>query len=229
MSTLPGRLNNYNKALPTSINTTPTISPLWPINIGQPVRLLFQQPYNGSTIGSQFATMTLAQTLSGWTTLIAAADGTAMAYTPLFSNSKISDAKPLETAADSNLTYNGNPEFFGIGGATLIGEFRAKDAPSLTSLAALPAFSNQNSGGQSNLSAYVLTQSGDVVAQGTQSGSAITNIQPVNLFNFWFATMSTDGYATGTLVKFGLWLPPYWSDNLIMIPRTPTFDLRLLS
>ena len=223
------RVNSFNHPLPASINTTTVVAPLWPINIGQPVRLVFQQPYNGSTIGSQFATMTAAQTLATWTTMLAASDGTAMNYTPLFSISKISEPKVLETSADSNLTYAGQPEFFGLGGAMLSAEFRGKDAPSLNSLQAMPAFSQQTSGGLSNLSAYIVTQSGDVVAQGTQVAGVITNIQPINIFNFWYATMGTEGFATATTVKTGLWLPPYWSDSLVIIPRTATFDLRLLS
>lgn len=218
----------YNRPLPASLNTNPQVAPLFPINMGQIVRILFQQPYDGADVGSQFADMAAAQTLSNWTTLIAATDGTAMFYTPLFSNSKIADPKPLETAADSNLTYRGEPEFFGIGGSMLSGEFRAKDAPSLTSMQYLAAFSQQDSGGLSNLSGYLLNQDGDVIGQGVQDGSSITLIEPINLFNFWYATMSTEGYATGTVAKMGCWFPPDWSDNLVVIPRTPTFDLRLL-
>lgn len=220
--------NAYNRPLPASINTTPAVSPAFPINIGQIVRLMFQQPYNGSTVGSQFSTMTLAQTLSGWTTLIAATDGTAMFYTPLMSNTKIADGKPLETQADSNLTYRGQPEFFGMGGAMFSGEFRAKDSPSLVSMSALPAFSQQDSGGLSNLSCYMVNADGDVIGQGTTTAGVITNIQPINIFNFWYGSMSSEGYATGTTTKTGLWLPPNWSDNLVVIPRTATFDLRLL-
>lgn len=221
---------NYNRPLPASINTTPQVAPFFPINIGQIVRLVFQQPYNGSIVGTEFATMSAAQTLATWVTNIAATDGTAMFYTPLFSNSKIVQSKPLQTAADSNLTYRGTPEFFGMGGSELSAEFRAKDAPSLTSMAALGSFSMQNSGGLSNLSAYLVNQDGDVIGQGTQNTSTgvITNILPINLFDFWYGTMSSDGYATGTVTNMGLWLPPYWSDNLVVIPRTPTFDLRLL-
>ena len=223
------RASNYNKPLPASINTSPGVSPQWPINFGQIVRLVFQQPYNGSTTGSQFATMAAAQTLSNWTALIAATDATAMQYTPLMSNTKIGDSKELATAADSNLTFLGIPEYFGQGGAMFTGEFRSKDAPSTTNLANLIPFSNQNAGGQSNLSCYMVCNNGDVIAQGTQSGATITNIQPINFFNFWFAMMATEGYATGTTIKCGLWLPPYYSDNVVMIPHTPTFDLRLLS
>lgn len=220
--------NSFNRPLAASVNTQPAVSPQFPINLGQVVRLLFQQPYNGASIGSQFATMTLAQTLSGWTTLIAATDGTAIHYTPLMSNTKIGKPKPLETSADSNLTYQGQPEFFGMGGSQFNGEFRAKDAPSLASLDALTPFSAQDAGGLSNLSCYMLLANGDVAAIGTQSGVTITNIQPINFFNWWVGTQSTDGYATGTTVECGLWLPPYWSDNLVIIPRTATFDLRLL-
>lgn len=221
---------NYNRPLPASINTNPQVAPIFPINIGQIVRLIFQQPYNGSTTGSQFATMDAAQTLATWVTNIAATDGTAMFYTPLFSNSKIVQSKPLQTAADSNLTYRGTPEFFGMGGSELSAEFRAKDAPSLTAMAYLSAFSMQNTGGLSNLSAYLVNQDGDTIATGTQDTTTgvITNINPINLFDFWYGTMSTEGYATGTVTNMGLWLPPYWSDNLVVIPRTTTFDLRLL-
>lgn len=220
--------NAFNRVLPASVNTTPAISPKFPINIGQIVRLIFQQPYDGGTTGSQFATLAAAQTLATWTTMLAATDGTAMFSTPLFSNSKISQPKPLETGADSNLTYRGQPEFFGMGGSMLSGEFRGKDAPSLTSMQNLAAFSQQDAGGISNLSAYMVTDSGDVVAKGTQSGTTLTLIEPINIFNFWYGTQSTEGFASATVTGLGLWLPPYWSDNLVMIPRTATFDLRLL-
>ena len=220
--------NAYNKPLPASINTTPAVSPVFPINIGQIVRFVFQQPYDGASVGSQFATLAAAQTLATWTTMIAATDGTSMHYTPLFSNSKIGEPKVLETAADSNLTYNGQPEFFGIGGSSLMAEFHAKDAISINSMASLPAFSQQDAGGLSNLSTYMVTNTGDVVAKGTQVGSVITLIEPINIFNFWYATASTEGFATATINKLGLWLPPGWSDNLVIIPKTATFDLRLL-
>ncbi len=220
--------NVYNRPLPASINTTLAIAPQFPINIGQVVRLIFQQPYNGSTIGSQFATLAAAQTLSTWTSLIAATDGTAMHYTPLFSNSKIMKPKVLETQADSNLTYRGQPEFFGLGGAQMTFEWRGKDAPSMTSMADLAAFSQQDAAGISNLSCYMVNQDGDVIASGTQNGTTITNINPVNFFNFWYGEPSTEGYATAMVTDGGLWLPPYWGDNLVVIPKTASFDLRLL-
>lgn len=220
---------SFNKPLPASINTIQQVTPVFPINIGQIVRLFFQQPYNGGSVGSQFATMAAAQTLSTWTSLIAASDGTAIFYTPLMSNTKIAKPKPLQTGADSTLTYRGQPEFFGMGGSEFSGEYRGKDAPSLLSMQNIASFSQQTSAGTSNCSAYMLTDSGDVVAQGTQAGTVITNIQPVNFFNYWDGSMSTDGYASGTVVDCGLWLPPGWSDNLVIIPRTASFDLRLLS
>lgn len=220
--------NAFNRALPASINSIVAVSPKFPINIGQIVRLVFQQPYDGASVGSQFATLAAAQTLATWTTMIAAVDGTSMFYTPLFSNSKIGQPKPLETGADSNLTYRGQPEFFGIGGSMFIGEFRGKDAPSLNSMTNLSAFSQQDAGGLSNLSAYMVNDNGDVIAKGTQVGTTLTLIEPINIFNFWYGTMSTEGFASGTVTGLGLWLPPYWSDNLVIIPRTATFDLRLL-
>lgn len=220
--------NAFNRALPASINTTPKVAPNFPINIGQIVRCIFQQPYDGSTVGSQFATLAAAQTLATWTTMLAATDGTAMFICPLFSNSKIAAPKVLETAADSNLTYRGQPEFFGMGGSMLTGEFRAKDAPSLTSMQNIAAFSQQDSSGISNCSSYFVTDSGDVLAKGTQSGSTITLIEPINFFNFWYGTATSEGFASGTVNNLGLWLPPYWSDNLVIIPRTAAFDLRLV-
>ena len=217
----------YNQPLPASLNTNPAIAPVFPINIGQICRLLFMQPFSLS--GTQFATMADAQTMSNWTSLIAATDSTAVLYTPIMSNTKIGAGKPLETATDSNLTFFGQPEFFGISGSGFTGEFRAKDAPSIASLQYMPAFSAQGTGGQSNLSVFMLNQNGDVICSGTQSGTTITNIQPINIFSFWYAGMSSEGYATGTVIPCGLWLPPGWSDNLVVVPSTPTFDLRLLA
>lgn len=219
---------SYNNPLPASINTTPAIAPEFPINIGQIVRIIFAQPYNGGSVGNVFATLADAQTMSSWTAFFAATDGTAMFYTPIMSNSEIGDAKPLQVAADSNVTYGGNPEFYGMGGSMLNGEFRNKDAPSLNSMDALTAFSQQNSGGQSSLSAYLLNQDGYVIGMGSQSGATVSEIQPINIFDFWYGTQTTKGYATATVTKMGLWLPPYWSDNLVFIPPTSTFDLRML-
>jgi hypothetical protein len=145
------------------------------------------------------------------------------------SNTKIVAGKVLETSPDSNVSFKGQPEYFGLGGSMFTGEFRSADSPSLSSLGSLKLFSQGNSSSQSNLSCYMVNENGDTFGIGTQTVAAgvntITNIQPINIFQWWYKDMSTAGFASATISECGFWLPPYWSENLVCIPSTSSFNL----
>ncbi len=207
----------YNQALPASINTPAIVAPGFEVRINQIVRLFFQQ--TGNTI----ATTAAAKLKATWDALIAAADATAVVYTPLCSNTKITSSKELATQADSNTTYRGIPEYFGEGVARLTGSFRGKDYASMNSLVQLTQFSQMNSAGLSSLQVYFLNNDGHfILADGTTTGLLLSGFR---IYNFSLRSRSTEGLNSADIIDFSLDFEPNW--DAAAMPVIPSFDPRL--
>lgn len=199
----------YNQALPSVL---PSITaPGFNVRLNQISRLFFQIP------GTPFASEAAMKLKANWDALIAASDITKVTYTALFSGSKIPSSKPLETGGDTNMTYQGIPEYFGEGFAKFEATFRGKDAASMASLGDLTQFSVENSAGRSTLAAYFMNNDGQFFCN--------ADFSPILLYNFAVRTRGTEGLNANDVIGFTFDLPPYWDETIR--PVVPSFDPRL--
>lgn len=199
----------YNQALPLVLPTPTT--PVFEVRLNQIVRIFFQ------LIGTPFATAAAIKLKANWDTLIAATDATKVVFTPLCSNTKISTSKELATSADTNLTFDGIPEYFGEGASRLSGEFRGKDAVSMSSLSDLTQFSLMNTAGQTSLVMYLVNNDGHIFA----SQDAVT-VSGIPAYNFRLGTRGSEGLNSNDVIPFTVDLKPYWDATIA--PYIPSFD-----
>lgn len=201
----------YNQALPAAL-TAPT-APVFEVRLNQIARIFFQ------IAGTPFATAAAIKLKATWDGLIAASDATKIVYTPLCSNTKITTSKALASGADTNATFKGLPEYFGEGVAQLSGEFRGKDAASMSSLSDLTQFSLMNTAGKSTLVMYLVNNDGHIFAiQNT------TTVQGITAYNFRLGTRGTEGLNSNDVIPFTIDLEPYWDTAIAPFIPEATFD-----
>ncbi len=170
--------------------------------------------------GTPFATAIALSTKANWTTLLAASDATKIILSPLFSNSKITSSKPLETGADTNATYNGIPIYFGEGTAMFSGEFQDLDAPAINSFfSVVSGFSLSNGVGSYPLVAYWCNNDGMLFSTPTFGGLPCINLTA--------RTRGSEGLNSSDKIPFHFYLPPNW-DGVTTAP-TPSVPTNLVT
>lgn len=185
-----------------------------PFRMDQITRLFIQQyPQTAPS----FANAAAMQSKANWDALIAAGDITAIAYTPVFANPKIGEAKRIEQAADTNNTFAGLAEFYTKGTVRFTGTFRCKDAASMSALDTLTQYSLQNTQGNTGLAAYFVNSA-------KPNGMFFSNadFSAIPIWNFAVGTRMSDGFGGPDLVNFAFDMLYTWADNLVC--TIPSFD-----
>jgi len=199
----------YNRPLPT-ILSTPTV-PTFTTRLNQMVRIMFQLS------GNVFASQAAMKEKANWDALIASTGTDKVIFTSLFSNTKVSQSKALETGSDTNMTYRGISEYFGEGVSKVTLDFRGKDAASMNSMSDITQFSLMNAAGLSSLTGYFVNNDGHIFSNGDWSGFRI--------WNFALRTRGSEGLNSNDVIGASFELEPNWDSTFI--PTIPNFDPRL--
>lgn len=174
--------------------------------------------------GTPFASQANLATKSYWTALLAASDATQIILSPLFSGSKITPSKPLQTGPDTNNTYLGEPVYFGEGTAEFSADFTDCDASAIdTFFAIVSQFSMSGTGlnPATKLVAYLCNKDGMIFSTPAWGGLPCINLSP--------RTRMSDGLNSSDKTGFSFFLPPNWDGGLTLptptVPSNPAYAL----
>lgn len=161
--------------------------------------------------GTAFANTTAIQTLSNWTTLLAASDDTKVQVTPYVSNLVIPQSEAQYFGGNTNETIRGIQEYLGENFVTVTGTFRGI---SPAQAEALRTYSSESAaaGGISDLVAYFFTSK----PSGGAGGYIIHNaLNGFRIYNFRVSTVGTEGFNAPNVYNFTFDLEPTWDSAAI--------------
>lgn len=180
------------------------------IDFGQIQKIVFQRIFSSGTTENKFTTTTPIGTLSSWTTLFSADDGTKMVITPYVENPN-PDGGDAITYGGGNDTLGGETKILGRNPINMT--FAMRQIPQNIAKA-LKALTCENA-----LGVYLINNEGQILAT---KGSTSGDYSPIPVKNVFVSDLKLMGLETPDENTLSFSFIPNWSDDVEIV--TPSFN-----